>query len=137
MNLTKPHQHKPVFFVIDDDIDDRELFKEALQEIDPDIVCVTAQNGEEALTMLRNNHFDVHPDFIFLDLNMPRLNGQQCLQEIKKMPGYSAIPVIIYSTSSAKKDKEESARLGATKFFTKPSSFDEIRNQLNALIFSI
>ena len=135
MYPTNSNDIKPVtFFVIDDDVDDRELFKEALLEIDRNIRCITAQNGEEALHMLRMEVFEIDPDYIFLDLNMPRINGQQCLREIKSMPRYSSIPVIIYSTSSAKKDIEESSRLGAAKFITKPSSFDELRNQLEALI---
>lgn len=121
--------------MVDDDVDDRELFLEALNEIDGNFKCHTAPNGEEALKLLSENLPQL-PDYIFLDLNMPRLNGKQCLIEIKKRKEFSEVPVIIYSTSSAPKDIEETTRLGASHFLTKPSSFEELRNQLSAVLRS-
>ncbi|WP_462255352.1 response regulator, partial [Ferruginibacter sp.] len=68
------------------------------------------------------------------DLNMPRMNGKQCLAEIKKDRTLQNIPVIIYSTSSDKKDIEETMQLGAVFFFQKPSRFDELSQALYQII---
>ena len=114
-----------IFFIVDDDTDDQELFMEAVKEVDESIKCLTASNCEEALDMLKNRKISL-PDVIFLDLNMPRLNGKQCLAEIKKEANLRDIPVIIYSTSSEKRDMEETSRLGAAYFLTKPNKFEEL-----------
>jgi CheY-like chemotaxis protein len=68
-------------FLIDDDRDDREIFMEALAEIDNSAICYTAENGLDALNKLNENL--VIPQFIFLDLNMPRMSGRECLVELK------------------------------------------------------
>ena len=75
---------KPFFLVADDDEDDRFFFLEALRSIDPGITCMLASNGREALTLLQSDFFSL-PDYIFLDLNMPLMNGLKCLEEIKKI----------------------------------------------------
>ncbi|MBC7868208.1 MAG: response regulator, partial [Gloeobacteraceae cyanobacterium ES-bin-316] len=67
-------QSKTVFFLADDDEDDRMLFSEALSEIDPQIKCITVKNGKEALEFLQNDLIHL-PNYIFLDLNMPVMNG--------------------------------------------------------------
>ena len=75
--------HKPrTFFIVDDDIDDQELFIEAVSEVDRSISCIPVSNCEEALAVLKSTKTDL-PDMIFLDLNMPRLNGKQCLRNSK------------------------------------------------------
>ena len=114
---------KKTIMIIDDDPDDVQLFCEAVAEIDPLYNCLVAYNGEEALKLLQN--INTTPDFIFLDLNMPRMNGKQCLAQFKKIPLFS-IPVIIYTTSKLKKDIEECLRLGAATFLTKPMKFDAL-----------
>lgn len=124
---------KRVFFIVDDDIDDQELFIEAVNEVDNDIVCISASNCEEALDMLKNRRITL-PDMIFLDLNMPRVNGKQCLAELKRTADLKDIPVVIYSTSSEKRDIEETARLGAVHFLTKPNKFDELCRALNYVV---
>ncbi len=124
---------KKTFFIIDDDIDDQELFIEAAGEVDGSIQCFTASNCEEALDMLKTGKIRL-PDLIFLDLNMPRLNGKQCLAEIKKESNLRDIPVIIYSTSSEQRDIEETSRLGAAYFLTKPNKFEELCKALSYII---
>lgn len=121
-----------VCFLVDDDDDDQEIFKSALQEIDPAIKCVIANNGADALERLSNDSF--LPDFIFLDLNMPGINGKQCLAEIKKSSRLRSVPVIIYSTTVSEKDMEEINLLGASTFFTKPSRYSELIQTLSRLL---
>jgi CheY-like chemotaxis protein len=103
---------------VDDDEDDKEIFCLALQNADPSINCVVASDGREALALLKDR--SLVPDFIFLDLNMPVMNGKECLKEIRKQGHLNHVPVIIFSTSSADRDKEEAKALGASAFITKP-----------------
>ena len=121
------------FFIVDDDVDDQELFIEAVNEVDKSIRCFSATSCEEALDALIHMKIPL-PDLIFLDLNMPRLNGKQCLIELKKEATLKDIPVIIYSTSSEKKDIEETSSLGAAHFLTKPNKFDELCRSLTFVI---
>lgn len=118
MNTTKK------ILLIDDDTDDQEFFLEAAHEVDSDIECSFASSCEEALDLLKSKSFS--PTHIFLDLNMPKLDGKKCLAEIKKIAHLKNTPVIIYSTSSLKRDIEETRALGAIHFLTKPSAFQEL-----------
>jgi CheY-like chemotaxis protein len=114
-----------IILLIDDDEDDRKLFFEATEEFDNTIKYVAAAGAGEALLYL-NDAANVLPDFIFLDLRMPGLSGEQCLIEIKKEMRLASIPVIIYTTS---RDEKESARLkvlGATHFMSKPVMPDDV-----------
>ena len=113
------------FLIVDDDADDRMLFIEAVREIDETIDCNIAKNGEQALGLLRNIEYPL-PDFIFLDIRMPRLNGKKCLFEIKKDDRLKNIPVIIYTTSKAVKESKELRAMGAFHFISKPRNADDI-----------
>ena len=81
-------------FLIDDDVDDQDIFILALEEVDPTIRCELASDGVEALQKIREEK-NFRPDYIFLDLNMPRMNGRQCLAEIKQLEFLRNTPVII------------------------------------------
>lgn len=111
--------------LVEDDEDDRNLFIEATKEVDSAISCFSASDGMEALAYLRDAHNDV-PDFIFLDLRLPGLSGEECLIEIKREPRMADVPVIVYTTS---RDVRESVRLkqmGAAHFASKPVSREEV-----------
>ena len=123
--MAYPSEKTTIVLLIDDDADDREMFCEALHEVDNSARCITVQDGAEALGIL-HTHDGMLPDFIFLDLNMPRLNGQQCLSEIKKTSNLLHIPVIIYTTSKQQQDIDETKSLGAAYFITKPNTFEGI-----------
>ncbi|HEX9979731.1 MAG TPA: response regulator [Flavobacterium sp.] len=114
----------------DDDPDDRDLFTEAINENNADVDCVW--NGVQLMKLLQNN--DELPDFIFLDLNMPEKGGKECLQEIRESDRLKDIPVIIYSTSSSKKDIDETFDLGANLYITKPNSFSELRKTVKSIL---
>jgi len=122
-------------FLVDDDIDDQEIFVEVLSEINASIHCATAVDGEEALTILKNNLPQV-PDYLFLDLNMPRMNGRQFLKTIKTIAILKSIPVVVYSTSSSLRDKEELMTLGATYFLTKHTSLNALKEELQHVLFN-
>jgi CheY-like chemotaxis protein len=127
---------RPSFFLLaDDDEDDQQFFLEALQSIDPEIQCITARNGKEALTLLQNDFFAL-PDFVFLDLNMPLMNGMKCLEEIKKIPALAELPVVLYSTTSEKAFEEQSKKAGAYAFFVKPTRASELADYLRRLVFT-
>jgi CheY-like chemotaxis protein len=116
-------------FLIDDDIDDQELFIEAVRELNTAFSCDCASNGEEGLNYLLTRIHEL-PDLIFLDLNMPRLNGKQCLEKIKSVDRLKDVPVVIYSTSSQENDIRDTRNLGAVHFLTKPSSFKDLCTSL-------
>jgi CheY-like chemotaxis protein len=115
--------------LVDDDDDDKEIFCLALQKVDPSIKCVTASDGREALSILDEEPFV--PEYIFLDLNMPLMDGKECLKEIKKRNHLKHIPVIIFSTSSAGKDIEDTKKLGAKSFITKPPLVETLAEKLS------
>jgi len=118
--------------IIDDDPDDIEFFIEALRSIDGTFECAQAANGEEGLSNLRTSAFP--PEYIFLDLNMPRLNGKEFLSEIKKDGRLSAIPVIMYSTSGIESDIRESLQLGARDFIVKPTRLKDLSDRIEAVM---
>lgn len=119
--------------IVDDDNDDREMFKEAASEINFDINCIEAVNGHDALQLLKKE--EAFPDYIFLDLNMPRMNGRQFLEQFKKNEKFSSIPVIIYTTAKLMEDREEAKELGAVHFISKPSSISALKKELE-FVFS-
>jgi len=114
--------------LIDDDADDREIFSIALGRISGNILLKTAADGQEGLHLLKLSEV---PDFIFLDLNMPRFNGRQCLTEIRKIPTHLDVPVVIYTTSFQQHDKEELLSMGASHFISKPSDIDRLTTLLS------
>jgi CheY-like chemotaxis protein len=122
--------------LIDDDEDDRFLFSEILKEIYPGANCQLATTGTDAILALKNSFLPA-PHIIFLDLNMPKMNGKQALIEIKKVPSMANVPVIIYSTSRLIKDTEELLALGAYYFLSKPIRAIDLRRALQKTIEDI
>lgn len=115
--------------LIDDDTDDHELFSIAVRSINPNIKCQFAYDGCEGLELLEREKNNP-PDCIFLDLNMPKMGGKECLSEIKKQGVLRDIPVVIFSTSSHPEDSEEAKSLGAAAFMTKPYRTSELTAML-------
>lgn len=116
---------------VDDDQEDREFFCDALREIDPTITCLIAGSGMEALALLENR--SPLPDYIFLDINMPMMDGKQCLKALKSTPNLQSIPVIMYSTSTDTREIKECYKLGAEDFLIKPHSYDKLVNDLTSI----
>lgn len=120
-----------LIFYADDDVEDCELFREALLEIHADVECMTAGNGKQALEKL-TQLVDL-PDFIFLDINMPLLDGRKCLIEIKKHHRLRHVPVVMYSTTSDTEEIRQYYKLGAHDFLIKPNTFSELVDSLESI----
>lgn len=117
--------------LIDDDYDDRELFIEATGEISPNIHCTAYDNAEEALGELLAD--TPVPDAIFLDLNMPRMNGVEFLEEVSKIPELDKIPIYIYSTTNYIEVCRDKIKQLAARCITKPESYHELVIILNGI----
>jgi CheY-like chemotaxis protein len=121
--------HAKVCLLIDDDHDDQLVFSIAVKRLNKPILCITADNGLIALRKLEHDP-SFKPDFIFLDLNLPGLNGIECLIRIKEISKLSSIPVVIYTTSSRAEDILTAKNLGAFAFITKPDDVTDVAEKL-------
>ncbi len=108
----------------DDDADDRDFFKEAITEANIEADITMMSDGEQLSEYLSATKDQSLPDVIFLDINMPKKNGKECLKEIRSNTEFNHIPVIMFSTSSHKKDIEETFNNGADFYIIKSSFFD-------------
>ncbi len=119
--------------LIDDDLDDQEVFLMTLEKINKNIKCLTANNGVEALSILTAQNSFV-PDYIFLDVNMPKMNGIECLKNIKDLTHLSKCKIFMYSTTSEASVLEKSKKLGATDFIVKPASPAVLKETLAVIL---
>jgi len=110
----------------DDDEDDRLFFKEAISEIKIKTLVTIVNDGIELMDYLHNSAVAL-PDIIFLDINMPRKNGIQCLDEIRSDKRLKNITIAIYSTSGAERDTEETFIKGANVYIRKPNDFAALK----------
>jgi len=119
--------------LIDDDIDDAGLFREALKRVDPSVSLQYFCDGDEALRDMleQKNHL---PDIIFLDINMPKTNGWQYLTKFREEQFLKYVPVIMYTTSSEVSDLRKSEELGANGLVTKPDDFDQLKKILTSIL---
>lgn len=118
--------------IIDDDLEDREILRDAIGEVDPSIKCLEAADGEAGLFLLAINRKSF-PDFIFLDINMPLMTGKACLKILKKSTLLKSIPVVMYSTTSDGQEMRQYLASGAFRFITKPGKFGELKASLRSL----
>jgi CheY-like chemotaxis protein len=121
-----------VIFLADDDADDRGFFCEAVEEIDKSVVCFAVKNGALIFNLLSDK--TGQPDIIFLDINMPVMDGWECLRKLKSDDRYAAIPVAMYSTTSHVMHVEKALALGALCFLTKPDDFKQIKEILMEVV---
>ncbi len=116
----------------DDDADDRDLFGEAISATHPNIHCYFAENGNELLETLSG--LKEMPHIVFLDINMPVMDGWECLRLLRAEQRFAKVHVIMYSTSSMKQDVDRALKAGATCFLTKPGSFADLTLLLSLII---
>lgn len=124
---------RPIFLV-DDDPDDRMIFNKIFSEHNIKRELIEMNNGLEFMEYLDTCHRDQIPALIFLDKNMPEMDGMQVLQLLKANFVYRHIPVVILSNSRATLDKSEAYRLGANFFITKPAHINDLRKMIVDLL---
>ena len=117
----------------DDDEDDRLFFRVAFEEIKIKTKVKTVNDGVELMNHLTKKGNEL-PHILFLDLNMPRKNGMDCLMEIKRSDNLKDIPVAIYSTSASEEDIENTFVKGANVYIKKPSDFSTLKKILEEVI---
>lgn len=117
----------------DDDEDDRLFFKDAFSEIKINTVVSMVNDGVELMEYLVRPGI-VLPHVLFLDLNMPRKSGMECLREIKSINHLKDISIAIYSTSASEADIEDTFVKGANVYIKKPSDFNTLKKVLSEVI---
>jgi CheY-like chemotaxis protein len=110
----------------EDDEDDRQFFREAIERMKLNTVLEMVTDGVYLIEYLKNKP-EKRPHLLFLDLNMPRKDGFECLHEIRNVLGLKELPIAIYSTSNANVDMEEAFRLGANIYIRKPADFEMLK----------
>ena len=119
-------------FLVDDDEDDRQFFADALQALEMNTELKEFINGKDCIDHLSKG-INL-PNLLFLDLNMPVMNGFECLELIRKNERLSDIMIAIYSTSSSNQDIEDTFSKGANIYIKKPSSFSDLKTSLKQVI---
>lgn len=117
---------------VDDDIDDREMFQAAINAIDPNLACLQFESGSKALEYIANA--EVAPDFLFIDINMPKMNGYECIEQIRQIPGNNQIVIVMYSTAFNPKQQKDYKDLDITTYLKKTSKFSELVQSIKKLL---
>lgn len=118
----------------DDDEDDQEMLKEALMAEMPGVEVKTVGNGQDALSYLKDCPRQGLPQLIVLDYKMPLLNGAETAQRLTDDPRYSAIPVVVWSTSNQPQYRENSLKSGALRYFVKPDSRRDLMSMAQTML---
>lgn len=117
----------PKFIALaEDDADDQLLFTEALKQVSDGDTLTTVSNGMMMLDLLQRSKNSL-PDVIVLDVNMPGMDGIECLKAIRSTPDFNHLPVIIMSTSTNPETVEDAYTHGASRYAVKPGKFDELK----------
>lgn len=121
---------KKHIFIIDDDEDELVFFVEAIKALNVPHKCTWAKSGEQALQQLPY----LMPDMIFIDFNMPRMNGLECIKAIKEMPCYRSIPIILHSNKMDSDLRYKGLKLGATACVKKQESLHQLIRFLQSFL---
>ncbi len=122
--------------LVEDNLGDVRLTREALREADVAVELTAVPDGEQALAFLRaeGEHAGAaRPDLILLDLNLPKKNGLEVLEEIKRDPALRSTPVIMLTTSSSARDVEASYARGVNCYVVKPLDLDDFTQLVQAI----
>src|SRR6187402_866392 len=134
MKITKMKSIR--IFLADDDEDDRSFFREGLSDSGIAAEFTGVEGGQQLIDLLSSLPPDAYPDVIFLDINMPGMDGRVCLREIRKQAVFSATPVIMLSTSTNPRDIEETYKAGANKYISKTAFFGDSAKWMIRLLSS-
>jgi DNA-binding NtrC family response regulator len=122
---------KKTIVLIDDDKDEHEIFQIALAQVDPSVQCTYFDSAEDALNILTDA--PTLPEYIFLDLNMPGMNGIKFLEEIKRT-ALASLRIIVYSTAIMPDHKKKIEKLGVFRAFVKPTTDGELVKLLKSVL---
>ena len=119
--------------IVDDDEDELIFWSSALDELRIVHTTTWVKNGEDAVKQLQN----VIPDIIFVDYNMPRMNGVKCIYELKKNVNVGHVPIILHSAGMSEALKKEGLEAGAFACIKKPSSLKEFKTVLSDIFMML
>jgi DNA-binding response OmpR family regulator len=124
---------KPLdILLIEDDIDDVDLLKEALNDNNVHYEMEVIMEGDKVYPYLKDT--EKLPGIIVMDLNLPKTDGKEILQEIKSSSPLINIPIVILTTSSSKEDMDYCHRMGINKFITKPATIDGWNSTISSIL---
>lgn len=126
-------KHERYILLVDDDPDEHLLFQDALKELKHAPMLSYARDGQQLMQRLSADDAEL-PAIIFLDLNMPRMNGFECLQEIRKSPRLNSIPVVIFSTTSQNQAIDKVYEQGANYYIRKPNTFALLKEVIERML---
>jgi response regulator of citrate/malate metabolism len=129
MEESNPARH---ILIIDDDLDDTEIFEEVLLQIDSRIKLTILYNCYDIIPVL--NTIERLPDFLFIDVNLPGEDGIQCIKAIKENSKYSKIKIIIYCGALSQSVIDSTLENGAVSCFLKPSTIKEVHDLLEKIL---
>lgn len=132
MSLKSTNSQRNIYLADDDD-DDRMMFVDALHEVDSSVVLTQAEDGQQLLEILSDDP-DPLPEVIILDINMPKVDGLECLEQIKQNTNFKKLPIVMLSTSGDSETIEKALELGATAYAVKPSSFDGLKTLIKNVL---
>lgn len=121
--------NRHITLLADNDPDDCQFFQEAMGEIDFNSSLQIVNDGEELIIYLKNT--EVLPSVLFLDLNMPKKNGFECLIEIRKNKDWNSFPIVIYSTSMNREIVKKLYENGANFYIQKPVEFSLLKDAIH------
>ena len=126
-------KRKHCILIVDDDVDDREIIRDAFETTLEGQEYHFFENGERLLTFLDGLQETTVPSLIMLDLNMPGKDGREILKTIKTSKRFHCIPTVVFTTSSSQRDRKTGYELGANCFVTKPDTFNKLVDLTNAI----
>jgi two-component system chemotaxis response regulator CheY len=115
--------------VVDDSVQLRRSVMYALERL-PDVVCIEAEDGAEALKKLYAGHFDI----VLTDINMPVLDGLKLVAQIRGDPTRNTLPIVVITTEAAEADRERAMKLGASAYLVKPVQAQTVRDTVQRLV---
>jgi DNA-binding NtrC family response regulator len=124
--------NKRLFVMIDDDTDDHEIFQMALNDLNRPVKCLFFPDCESALAHFSSKSV-TPPGYVFIDINLPRINGDECLLQLQKLREFDSPCIIIYSTSIPDEWKPRLKKIGVDKFIQKTGSIHALTDQIQHL----
>jgi CheY-like chemotaxis protein len=118
--------------LIDDDQDDQEIFLMCIKKLNTNVTCLIANDAVEAIAMIKSTPGYI-PNYTFIDVNMPKMNGIDCLKILKKIERLKYTKIFMYSTTSERVTLVTSKELGAEDFIIKPATTKELKEKLSKI----